>query len=289
MPNSKSGTLEPATRWRMATSQSQEYMLKFWEEYLPARSPCVISPVRPNRICRRRCMASRWPSCRIELQHVVSPSSVANQIVVRGSLNATADATWGKTMQDLLARADATLQASAQPAQGGTATPINGVIHTRYAGRSGQLSFDQSYLRTQQTSVALNGTISDNAALQLRVNSNDLHELETIATAFRSPGSQPLGVYGHAALNATVSGSTPRSADLRATNCRQFPGSRHWMEASAGQCLCQPVPDPRRKWRARLCQSRTSDFQAGHGTTTVGADEVEPVPAATLCLPNQCG
>ncbi len=142
-----------------------------------------------------------------ELQ-TISPSSAASEIAVRGSVNATADATWGKSMQDLLARGDATLQASAQPVKGGTTTPINGVIHTRYAGRSGQLSFDQSYLHSQQTSVTLNGTVGDNAALQIRVNSNDLHELETIAAAFRAAGSEPVGLYGRAALNATVSGST---------------------------------------------------------------------------------
>jgi translocation and assembly module TamB len=144
-----------------------------------------------------------------ELQSTMkSSSSIAGQIVLRGSVNTTADASWGKTMQDVLVRADATLQANAQPPQGGTVTPINGVVHARYAGKNGHLSFDQSEVQTPQASVSLNGTISDNAALQVRVNSNDLHELETIAAAFREPGSEPLGIYGRAALNVTVSGST---------------------------------------------------------------------------------
>ena len=139
---------------------------------------------------------------------MASSSSVTNQIALRGSADATADATWGTTLQDLLARADATLQANIQPAQGGTATPVSGVIHIRYAGKSGQLSFDQSYIKTLQTSVTLNGTISDHAALQANVNSNDLHELETIAAAFEAPGSEPFGLYGRATLTAAVSGST---------------------------------------------------------------------------------
>ena len=144
-----------------------------------------------------------------ELQSALASSSVVtNQVALRGSADATADATWGTTTQDLLARADATLQANVQPAQGGTATAVNGAIHARYAGKSAQLSFDQSYIKTSQTSVTLNGTISDHAALQARVNSNDLHELETITAAFRAPGSESLGLYGHATLTATVSGST---------------------------------------------------------------------------------
>lgn len=158
-----------------------------------------------------------------ELQRTKSSSGVANQIAMSGLLNATADATWGKTLQDVLARADATLQGSAQPAQGGTATPINGVIHTRYSGKGGQLAFEQSYIRTPGTSIALNGTISDRAALQIRAASNDLHELETILAGFRAPGAQPVGVYGHAALSAAVSGSTrsPQiSGQLTAENLR---------------------------------------------------------------------
>jgi translocation and assembly module TamB len=144
-----------------------------------------------------------------ELQSAIaSSSSVTNQIALRGTVNTTADATWGTTTQDLLARADATLQANVQPAQGGAATPVNGIIHARYAGKNRQLSFEQSYIKTSQTSVTLNGTISDRAALLARVNSNDLHELETIAAAFQPPGSEPFGLYGHATLTATVSGST---------------------------------------------------------------------------------
>ena len=143
-----------------------------------------------------------------DLQRTKSAESVVDQIALRGLLNATADATWGKTMQDLLARVDATLQGSAQPAKGGARTPLNGVIHTRYIGKSAQLAVEQSYIRTPGTSIALNGTISDNAALRIRANSEDLHELETVAAGFQVSSARPLGVYGRAALNATVSGST---------------------------------------------------------------------------------
>jgi translocation and assembly module TamB len=157
------------------------------------------------------------------LQSAGSSSSAANQIALRGSLNATADATWGKTMQNLLARADATLQAGVEPAKGGSTTALNGVIHTRYIGKSGQLAFDRSYLRTSTTMVTLNGTVGDKAALQVRVNSEDLHELEAIASSFRPPDSEPLGLYGRATMDASVSGSTriPQlSGQLNAENLR---------------------------------------------------------------------
>lgn len=84
------------------------------------------------------------------VQNGGSSSSVANQIAMRGSLNATADATWGKTMQDLIARADATLQGEVQPSKGETSTSVDGVTHIRYLAKSGQLAFQQSSIRTPE-------------------------------------------------------------------------------------------------------------------------------------------
>jgi translocation and assembly module TamB len=144
-----------------------------------------------------------------ELQNMTG-SAMRNQIVLRGSMNASADAIWGKSIEDLVTRAEATLQASAQPTKGGTATPIHGIVHARYAGAKQQLSLTQSYVRTPQTSVTLNGTVSENSALQIRVDSNELHELESIASAFRVPDSAPIGLYGRAVLTAAVTGSTRR-------------------------------------------------------------------------------
>ena len=95
-----------------------------------------------------------------------------------------------------------------------------------YNNRKSVLSADvhqQSFIRTPGTSVAINGTISDNAALQIRANSNDLHELEAIAAGFRALGAEPAGIYGHANLNATVRGSTRNpqvSGQLSADNLR---------------------------------------------------------------------
>ncbi len=104
--------------------QSQAYTLSCWEARWQARSRCVIS-----RAQRRSHLSASFSGVSLaELQsescraNEGSSSSVTNQIAVRGSINATADATWGKTMQDLLARADATLQAG-RPA--GTRRNIN--------------------------------------------------------------------------------------------------------------------------------------------------------------------
>jgi translocation and assembly module TamB len=157
-----------------------------------------------------------------ELQKMAGPAAT-NHAVAQGGVNVDADATWGTTMQDLIARADATLQANLQPTHGGAGTPVNGVIHARYDAPTQQVSLTQSYIRTQQTSINLNGTVSDHSSLQIRMDSNELHELEGLAAAFRPPGATPIGLYGRANLNATVSGSTQNpkiTGQLMATNFR---------------------------------------------------------------------
>src|SRR5262249_4822395 len=86
--------------------------------------------------------------------------------------------------------------------------PINGEIHADYSAASQQLSLNQSFLKLPQTTVNLNGTISQRAAgLQVQFQSNDLSEIETVADAFGAT-TLPLGLGGTATFNGTVRGST---------------------------------------------------------------------------------
>jgi translocation and assembly module TamB len=137
-----------------------------------------------------------------------------NNVSLGGTVNADADARWGKTMDNLLATANATINGRVAPAIGSAnATPVNGIIHARYAAARKQITLTNSFIKTAQTSLNLNGTVSDRSALQVRMQSNDLHELETLADAFQKPApgqSQPqaLGLYGTASFNGAVQGST---------------------------------------------------------------------------------
>ena len=141
-------------------------------------------------------------------------SPVMDQLALGGSANGTANATWGKTFNTLVAVTDATIDASVAPKTktGGVAVPVNGMIHAQYAAAMKQISLTRSYLRTPQTLIALNGTVSDRSALQVRMQANDLHEIETLADLFRTPtpGQPPqsLGLYGRATFEGAVQGST---------------------------------------------------------------------------------
>jgi translocation and assembly module TamB len=136
-------------------------------------------------------------------------NSSMRQANLHGRVDADANAHWAKTLDNLVAHSDATITASLGQ---GPATPLNGVFHADYAGAHKQLALTNSYIRTPQTNINLNGRISDHSQLQIALRSNDLHELETLSAALQkaAPGqrpAQPLGLYGTANVNATVSGS----------------------------------------------------------------------------------
>ena len=69
---------------------------------------------------------------------------------MNGSLNANAEAAWGKTLDNLVARAEVHIGASMHSARGGNATPINGTIHARYEGARQIVSIQQSSIKTPQ-------------------------------------------------------------------------------------------------------------------------------------------
>jgi len=153
-------------------------------------------------------------------------SPTAMQVSLNGTMNAAADATWGRTFDDLTAKADATLNGNMSPAANGAAqtpTPLAGMVHARYSAATKSLTLANSYLRTPQTQLSLNGTVGDHSLLQVRLHANDLHELDALAQSFQKQGAtqQPLGLYGAADFTGTVRGSTTApevAGQLVATN-----------------------------------------------------------------------
>src|SRR5262249_52945657 len=75
-----------------------------------------------------------------------------------------------------------------------------------YLAASQTVSFRPSYIRTPQTTINLDGTVSRTASLQVQVQSNDLSEVETVANTFGAI-PKPLGLAGTATFGGTVRGS----------------------------------------------------------------------------------
>lgn len=182
-----------------------------------------------------------------QLKRVVGKSA-APGVGLAGTLNAKATGTWGKTMDDLTARIDASIRAdvssqerkpisatnanlldvsnpdslSAPSAEG---VPVESEIHATYTKVNGRLELANSYLQTAHTILSMSGAISTHSSLAIRLQANDLRELTTIVNSFQSPtqNRQPLLVSGSASLQGNIQGSTyaPHlTGQLLATNLR---------------------------------------------------------------------
>ncbi|HEY1647971.1 MAG TPA: translocation/assembly module TamB domain-containing protein [Terracidiphilus sp.] len=143
-------------------------------------------------------------------------------VTLTGTFNATAAAAWGQSLKDMTAHADATAdalvtrsntpQAQAATAAAPSAIPVQTAIHAVYKGVSQQLALNDSYLRTPQTNLTMNGVVGNRSSLDLHLQANDLREVSAIADLFRSaaPGQSltPLDLAGQASFQGTVQGST---------------------------------------------------------------------------------
>jgi translocation and assembly module TamB len=165
-------------------------------------------------------------------KRLMEPAGSATPVAIAGTLDATTTVTWGKTLDDLVAHADATVHAGVVGGRGsklaaaqvpgqlpgsGAASPmgpvpLEGALHGTYTGKAKQLALHHSYFRTPQTNLNLNGTVSKSSSLAVQLQTNDLHEVESIVNFFRTPQVgqplKPLGLSGAASFTGVVRGST---------------------------------------------------------------------------------
>ena len=137
----------------------------------------------------------------------VANSAGLKPVVITGGLSASAIADWTGAVKNMVVRADATAAGRLSSTQSSNAMPLNAEVHANYNGKTQEVALKNSFVRLPQTSLEANGTVSTRSALQFNLESNDLHELETVAAMFSAP-SQPLGLHGQAAFNGSVRGTT---------------------------------------------------------------------------------
>jgi translocation and assembly module TamB len=162
-----------------------------------------------------------------ELKGLAYSSASTRNVGIGGTLNADLAAAWGKNFDDLIAHADAKIDGRVQgssPAAkatpllktksgvaASTGLPLEGAIHGVYTAKDKQLTLKNSYIKTPETNLTMNGTVSDRSSLDLRLQADDLREVESIADLFRTPTPgqplQPLGLAGTASFQGSVRGS----------------------------------------------------------------------------------
>jgi translocation and assembly module TamB len=140
-------------------------------------------------------------------------------VTVTGTLDATASASWDKTLDDLMAHVDATANGKVvrssgtpNPAAPAVTIPVESVIHATYTGNNKQFALENTYLHTTQSNVTMNGTVGRRSSLAVELKANDLREASEIADLFRAaqPGEplRPLDLAGEASFAGEIQGST---------------------------------------------------------------------------------
>ena len=139
---------------------------------------------------------------------------------VNGKVDATATASWGRTLDDLTAHVDAAAKGQVFRTNGAqnaaasetAAIPVEAAIHGTYTAASEKLALENSNLHTVQTNVNLNGVIGRNSSLVVTVQANDLRDVSEIVDLFRAPASgestQPIDLTGEAAFAGKIQGTT---------------------------------------------------------------------------------
>lgn len=175
-------------------------------------------------------------------------------VALSGTADAAATATWGKTIDDLIAHADLTLNgraarsqlipsgvirepAAPNPGSGQAAVPIQGAFHAIYSNAARTLALNNSYVKSSRLNVLLNGTVSRQSSLSIDLQENDLSEIATLVDVFRASGARApaTDLHGQASFHGTVRGST-NSPDLTGQLSAQnveYNGTK-WKLLSAG-------------------------------------------------------
>src|SRR5712692_6840277 len=127
-----------------------------------------------------------------------------NQIPIEGQIDGAADAAWVGSVQNVKAHSDIGLKATlASTAAGSARIPLDGSFHVSYDGRSSLATSTNTFVRTPQTRVDINGSAGKKLKLTVQARAADLRELDSLAAAFQNSGVQ-----------TSVKTPSPRSINL---------------------------------------------------------------------------
>ncbi len=92
------------------------------------------------------------------LNGVMKSSALPKGVSLGGVLNADANASWGKTFDDVVAHADAAVHGRVSGQ--GKDVPVESGLHGNYTGKNQELALTQSFLQTPQSTLTMNGLVS---------------------------------------------------------------------------------------------------------------------------------
>ena len=139
-----------------------------------------------------------------------------NQIPIDGHISGVADAAWAGSLKNINARSDIVLKAALTSTIAGSAPiPLDGAFQLSYDGRSSLAALTNTFVRTPQTRVDINGTAGQKLNLRVQAHGEDLREVKFFAAAFQSAGthrsantaSPSLNLAGTAEVQVSIEGN----------------------------------------------------------------------------------
>ena len=158
------------------------------------------------------------------VRSLLGTTTAGSGVAVEGVMNASATGTWGKTFDDLVAHADVTMsgkiahsrQANQTPTPGSNSPdstmaantiPVDALIHATYYGSGQRVALDKSYLHTPQTSLTMNGVVSDKSILALQLSKCPDRDKPLPSLQSSAPGTAFSMPAGTASFQGVVQGS----------------------------------------------------------------------------------
>jgi translocation and assembly module TamB len=113
------------------------------------------------------------------------------QIPIDGHISGVADAAWAGSVKNIKVHSDVSLKAALTNTSTGSASlPIDGAFHWSYDGSSSMATLTNTFVRTPQTRVDINGTAGQRLKLGVQAHAADLREVDSLAAAFQNSGTQ---------------------------------------------------------------------------------------------------
>ena len=113
-----------------------------------------------------------------------------NQIPIDGHVDGVADAAWAGSVKNIKVRSDVGLEAALTSTSAGSAPiPLDGAFHLSYDGSSSVATLTNTFVRTPQTRVDINGTAGQRLNLRIQVHAGDLREVDSLAATFQNAGA----------------------------------------------------------------------------------------------------
>ena len=114
-----------------------------------------------------------------------------NQIPIEGHVDGAVDAAWVGSVQNVKAHSDIGLKATLASAAAGSARiPLDGSFHVSYDGGTGFATSTNTFVRTPQTRVDINGSAGKKLNLTVQARAADLRELDSLVAAFQNTAAQ---------------------------------------------------------------------------------------------------